>query len=73
MLTDEWNDSCSSDSSILSEEQKDLLIGVVEVIRRENCDFGSFLDHQVELPWKKQIQNFSKKVKVIVLRMKRSQ
>ena len=56
--TDESNDSCLSDSYILSEERKDLLIGVVEVIGRENCDSGSFLDYQVELPWKKQIQNF---------------
>lgn len=55
---DESNDSCSSDSSILSEERKDLLIGVVEVIGRENCDSGSFLDYQTVLPWKKQIQNF---------------
>ena len=56
--TDESSDSCSSDSSILHEEQKDLLIGVVEVIGRENCDSGSFLDYQTELPWKKKIQNF---------------
>ena len=55
---DESNDLCSSDSSILSEERKDLLIGVVEVIGRENCDSGSFLDYQTVLPWKKQIQNF---------------
>ena len=55
---DESHDSCSSDSSILSEERKDLLIGVVEVIGRENCDSGSFLDYQTVLPWKKQIQNF---------------
>ena len=55
---DESNDSCSSGSSILSEERKDLLIGVVEVIGRENCDSGSFLDYHTELPWKKQIQNF---------------
>lgn len=48
----------SHDSSILSEERKDLLIGVVEVIGRENCDSGSFLDYQTVLPWKKQIQNF---------------
>ena len=56
--TDESSDSCSSDSSILPEERKDLLIGVVEVIGRENCDSGSFLDYQTELPWKKKIQNF---------------
>ena len=57
--TDESScDSCSSESSILPEEQKDLLIGVVEVIGRENCDSGSFLDYQTELPWKKKIQNF---------------
>ena len=56
--TDESNDSCSSGSSILSEERKDLLIGVVEVIGREKCASGSFFHCQTELPWKKQIQNF---------------
>lgn len=45
MLIDEWNDSCLSDSFIFFEERKDLLIGVVEVIGRENCDFGLFLDY----------------------------
>ena len=48
--TDESNDSCSSGSSILSEERKDLLIGVVEVIGRGNCDSGSFFHCQTELP-----------------------
>lgn len=57
--TDESSDSCSSESSILSEERKDLLIGVVEVIGRENCDSGSFLDFQAELPWKKICQQES--------------
>ena len=52
------NDWCSSDNSILPKEQKDLLIGVVEVIGWENCDSASFLDYQTELPWKKQIQTF---------------
>ena len=71
--TDESSDSCSPDSSNISEERKDLLIGVVEVIGRENCDSGSLLDK--ELPEKKQtrISSVSKKVKVIVLRMKISQ
>ena len=49
--TDESSDSCSSDSSILHEEQKDLLIGVVEVIGRENCDSGSF---ETTLPTRRQ-------------------
>ena len=73
--TDELNDLCPSDSSILSKEQNDLLIGVVEVKGRENCDSGSFLDYQTELPWKKQIQNFigQQEVKVIVSRLKRTQ
>lgn len=56
--TDESNDSCSWGSSILSEEQKDLLIGVVELIGRETCDSGSFFHCQTELPWRKQMQNF---------------
>ena len=34
------------------------MIGVVEVIGRENCDSGSFLDYETELPWKREIQNF---------------
>ena len=56
--TEESSNSCSSDSSILPEERRDLMIGVVEVIGRENCDSGSFLDYETELPWKKEIQNF---------------
>lgn len=42
---DELNDLCLLDSFIFFEEWKDLLIGVVEVIGRENCDFGLFLDY----------------------------
>ena len=56
--TDGSSDSYTSQDSTLSQEQHDLLVEVVEVISREQCDSGSLLDVESELPWKETIQKF---------------
>ena len=47
-----------SEDTASSQELRELLIGVVEVIDRQNCEPGSFLDGNKELPCKAKIQEF---------------
>ncbi|XP_068721523.1 uncharacterized protein [Montipora capricornis] len=51
-------DSCSSQSSIPSQEPRDLLTGVVEAIGKETCERGSFLDRDKDFPWAETIRTF---------------
>lgn len=54
--TDQSSESSSTEKSSLSQERDHLLTELVEVIGKENCKEGSFLDR--EEPWREEIKEF---------------